>query len=120
MDAPNIINNKKKKESSYKEDIKPNETYSTPTPLINKIEKDENDPLRTERGTIRLPLEQKCELDALLEISLDYSYIYELLAELIYSNVSKLSKEESEHYYASLNRLKEKELIKIKNKNKKK
>lgn len=68
----------------------------------------EPDLLSVERGTIRVPLEQKCEFDALLQIS-EYSYSYELMAELVYEATKKQSKEENLEYQAILNNLKKKE-----------
>lgn len=112
-EQPNLLNTNKKKATAYKQTLKPQNTYNSTNTLIKKISDDEKDPLKNTRGTIRLPLDQKCELDALLEMSLDYHYTYELLAELIYNSVSKMSKEQSEEYYTVLNRLKEKELKKI-------
>lgn len=116
--------NKKKKTNSYIPDVKPKnpytgitETENTPTkPLTEELD---FNLLTLERGTIRPPLEQKLELDALVQIS-DYQYAYELLAELVYSARKQLSKEDEQKYQSILYDLKRKEVKKLQKKMQKK
>lgn len=107
-----------KRKNEYIKPIEPKETYNGINSSKSKTKQVEFESiLTTERGTIRPLLEQKLELDALLSIS-DYQYIYEILAELIYSQVQKLSKEQFLKYQENLNDLKRKEIKKNKKKNK--
>ncbi|MGG5373415.1 replication-associated protein [Enterococcus sp. AZ196] len=116
--------NKKKKTNTYIPDVKPKnpytgitETENTPAkPLTEELD---FNLLTLERGTIRPPLEQKLELDALVQIS-DYQYAYELLAELVYSARKQLSKEDEQKYQSVLYDLKRKEVKKIQKKIQKK
>lgn len=109
-----------KRKNGYVEPIEPKESYSgTNKSNDNNDQKELEHLLTSERGTIRPLLEQKLELEALLAIS-DYQYSYEILAELIYSQVQKLSKEQSLKYQENLSDLKRKEINKIKKKKKNK
>ncbi|MFB8450044.1 replication-associated protein [Enterococcus thailandicus] len=96
----NTINNQ------YKEDLTPQEPY---TGYSEEIEKKY---LKDDRGTIRIPNENKLEFDALLNIQEDYQYSYELFAELVYDRVKKLSKEEHQEYSDQLTKLKKKHIQK--------
>lgn len=107
-----------KRKNDYVKPIEPKESYNGVNSSNTDIEQAELETiLTTERGTIRPLLEQKLELEALLAIS-DYQYSYEILAELIYSQVQKLSKEQSLKYQEKLNDLKRKEISKINRKKK--
>lgn len=104
-------NKKSNKKGSYKRPIPSTESYSGVEDTVS---------LAKERGTIRTPLEQKLEFDALLEMSVEHNYSYELLAELTFRAVSNLSKEDRDRYNEILNRLKQAELHKLRKKTKKK
>lgn len=113
-------NKKKNKANTYIPDVKPknpytgiSETDSNPTQSVT--EELDFSLLTLERGTIRPPLEQKLELDALVQIS-DYQYAYELLAELVYSARKQLSKEDEQKYQSVLYDLKRKEVKKLQKK----
>lgn len=95
-----------KKHNEYKEDLTPQEPY---TGYSQEIEKKY---LKDDRGTIRIPNENKLEFDALLSIQEDFQYSYELFAELVYDRVKKLSKEENQEYQDQLTRLKKKHIQK--------
>lgn len=112
--------NKKKKTNAYIPDVKPKNPYTGITENESNTQKpiaEELDfsVLTLERGTIRPPLEQKLELDALVQIS-DYQYAYELLAELVYSARKQLSKEDEQKYQTILYDLKKKEVKKLQKK----
>ncbi|MEI5992397.1 hypothetical protein A5881_003953 [Enterococcus termitis] len=107
---PSLIGNRNK--NHYQETPKPEQPYNG----INEIPKDI---LANERGTIRVPLDQKIEFDALLMTS-DYSYSYELMAELVYESVKNKSKEENKKYQETLAMLRDKELKRIERKKMKK
>lgn len=68
--------------------------------------------MKDDRGTIRIPNENKLEFDALLSIQEDFQYSYELFAELVYDRVKRLSKEEHQEYLDQLARLKKKHIQK--------
>lgn len=113
-------NKKKNKSNTYIPDVKPKNPYtgisekdSNPTQSVT--EELDFSLLTLERGTIRPPLEQKLELDALVQIS-DYQYAYELLAELVYSARKQLSKEDEQKYQSVLYDLKRKEVKKLQKK----
>lgn len=89
------------KNNEYVSDITPSQPYNG---SLNS-----NDVLKDERGTLRIPMEQKLEFDALLQILPDYSYTYELFAELVYDKVKDLSKEQNQKYQSTLRDLREKE-----------
>lgn len=95
-----------KAHNEYKEDLTPQEPY---TGYSEEIEKKY---LKDDRGTIRIPNENKLEFDALLSIQEDFQYSYELFAELVYDRVKKLSKEEHQEYLDQLVRLKKKHIQK--------
>ena len=116
--------NKKKKTNTYIPDVKPKNPYTGITETENTSAKTLTEELdfnllTLERGTIRPPLEQKLELDALVQIS-DYQYAYELLAELVYSARKQLSKEDEQKYQSVLYDLKRKEVKKLQKKIQKK
>lgn len=116
--------NKKKKTNSYIPDVKPKNPYTGITETENAPAKPLTEELdfnllTLERGTIRPPLEQKLELDALVQIS-DCQYAYELLAELVYSARKQLSKEDEQKYQSILYDLKRKEVKKLQKKMQKK
>lgn len=110
-------NKKTTRNNEYKEDFIPQDPYS------GFSEEFEKKYLKDDRGTIRIPNENKLEFDALLDIEEDYQYSYELFAELVYDKVKNLSKEKHEEYQMQLNRLKkkhiQKELKKAERKNQK-
>jgi len=119
-----INNSKKKKTNTYIPDVKPTNPYTGITendnvPAKPITEELDMNLLTLERGTIRPPLEQKLELDALVQIS-DYQYAYELLAELVYSARTQLSKEDEQKYQTILYDLKRKEVKKLQKKMQKK
>ncbi|OTN94131.1 hypothetical protein A5804_002805 [Enterococcus faecium] len=95
-----------KQNNEYKQDISPQEPY---TGYSEEIEKKY---LKDDRGTIRIPNENKLEFDALLSIQEDFQYSYELFAELVYDRVKRLSKEEHQEYLDQLARLKKKHIQK--------
>lgn len=107
---PSLIGNRNK--NHYQETPKPEQPYSGIAELPKDI-------LANERGTIRVPLDQKIEFDALLMTS-DYSYSYELMAELVYESVKNKSKEENKKYQETLAMLRDKELKRIERKKMKK
>ena len=98
---------KSNKKGQYKQPIVPNELYDG---IKNSIS------LSKERGTFRVPLEQKLEIDALLQVSTEYKYVYELLAELVFERVSTFSKSDRDKYNNILSDLKEKEIKKLERK----
>lgn len=113
-------NKKKNKANAYIPDVKPKNPYTgiseTDSNATQSVTEELDFNLLTlERGTIRPPLEQKLELDALVQIS-DYQYAYELLAELVYSARKQLSKEDEQKYQSVLYDLKRKEVKKLQKK----
>lgn len=103
---PSLIGNRNK--NLYQETPRPEQPYSGAETIPKDI-------LANERGTIRVPLDQKIEFDALLATS-EYHYTYELMAELVYEAVKNKTKEENKKYQETLAMLREKELKKIERK----
>lgn len=119
-----INKDKKKKTNTYVPDVKPKNSYTGITEAEDTASNSTKESLdfsllTLERGTIRPLLEQKLELDALVQIS-DYQYAYELLAELVYSARKQLSKEDEQRYQSILYDLKRKEVKKLQKKMEKK
>lgn len=98
---------KKSKNNKYIDTPKPENPYNGST--------EEIDILTSERGTIRVPMIQKLEFDALLATS-ELSYSYELMAELVYEATKRKSKEENDKYKETLADLKRKEKARLEKK----
>lgn len=92
--------------NEYQKDIIPDQPYTGYSEDIQKKF------LRDDRGTLRVPVENKLEFDALLSIEADFQYSYELFAELVYDRVKNFSKEKHQLYQEQLSLLKEKHIQK--------
>ncbi|BCD32989.1 hypothetical protein PDQ69_24230 [Bacillus cereus group sp. Bc062] len=97
----------------YKDDVTPSTPYDPSIPAKATLVNGDK------RGTIRMPLETKHEFDALLEIS-EYQYTYELLAEMHYLYMQKLSPEQLRLFHAQLENIKRKAALKEAKKQQKK
>lgn len=95
-----------KNNNGYKEDQLPTNPYTGYT------QADEKKYLHDDRGTLRVPVENKLEFDALLSIEPDFQYSYELFAELVYDRVKTFPKEKNQRYQDQLALLKEKHIQK--------
>lgn len=75
--------------------------------------------LNSKRQSIVVPALNKLEFDALLKVSEDYFYSYELLAEIVYQQVQTLPEDLKQKYNDTLEELKSKEIKKLERKDKK-
>lgn len=83
-------------------------------------ETDYSEMLKSKRQSIVVPALNKLEFDALLNVSEDFFYSYELLADIVYKQVQLLPDELRKKYDQSLEELKSKEIKKMKRSSKKK
>ncbi|MGM2748637.1 hypothetical protein BK718_03290 [Bacillus thuringiensis serovar andalousiensis] len=112
-ETPGQKNGGGKIDVGYKADVTPSTPYDPSIPAKATLVNGDK------RGTIRMPLETKHEFDALLEIS-EYQYTYELLAEMHYLYMQKLSPEQLRLFHAQLENIKRKAALKEAKKQQKK
>lgn len=94
------------------------EAAATKKPETAK-EIDYNEMLKSKRQSIVVPALNKLEFDALLNVSEDFFYSYELLADIVYKQVQSLPEDLKVKYDRSLEELKSKEIKKLKRNDKK-